>query len=388
MARHALPLVLALLSAACGAPGRSPQAGPAGTTTPERHGARGDGVTDDTAALQAAFDSHARVELRAGATYLVRNLVVPATPHWTLEGRGATLKKAPGGDPHYLLASARYLANRPEAQPPVWIRDLRLDAAGVAAHALVHQSWSGEVADVEAWGATSHGILLTAETRDGTPFPESTLVNTRWRGLRVHHNGGHGFYARDRRHRNRVTDGYLEGSYLYANAGYGVRLDAGAGWKVTVNTYGNGGGVVLGTAGLGTRVTSCYLDDGRGPELAEPLPTGERHSYAFFVETHILAGQVTLADSTVTGPVGASGRGTHPPAMVRSLGNTFHAAGHRQGYLYNPSHEADRVLVSVGDTFETTAPFRSPPGAPAAPRFAVRQAWVQPLGRFLEGEQP
>ena len=58
----------------------------------KRYGAVGDGVTDDTADLQAAFDANENVYLENGETYLCGQLTLSNNQRLTIHGNGATIK--------------------------------------------------------------------------------------------------------------------------------------------------------------------------------------------------------------------------------------------------------------------------------------------------------
>lgn len=81
-------------TAAAGARDAVVVAGARGDIPVERFGAVGDGVTDDTAALQQALDTvptGSILRLRAGATYLHSDVLRVRTPGLTVLGRGATV---------------------------------------------------------------------------------------------------------------------------------------------------------------------------------------------------------------------------------------------------------------------------------------------------------
>jgi hypothetical protein len=61
---------------------------------PEKYGAVGDGVTDDTAALKLWIASGLNLALTPGKTYLHRNQITFQTAGQVLNGNGATLKRA------------------------------------------------------------------------------------------------------------------------------------------------------------------------------------------------------------------------------------------------------------------------------------------------------
>src|SRR5262245_47543746 len=54
--------------------------------------------------------------------------------------------------------------------------------------------------------ARQSGILIAAQTKDGSGFERETLVENRLLGIKSWQNAGHGLEVRDRA-RNKVTDG-------------------------------------------------------------------------------------------------------------------------------------------------------------------------------------
>lgn len=99
-------------------------------------GARGDGRTDDTAAIQRAVDAAARtggVVKFPPATYMVTRVMLPAGI--TLDGPGATLKRPPaprGGRLEKfsrMLTTTGRLWDSDADSPPLVIRGLRLDGS-------------------------------------------------------------------------------------------------------------------------------------------------------------------------------------------------------------------------------------------------------------------
>ena len=77
-------------------------------TTPEEHGAAGDGVTDDRAAIQEAIDSGKPVLFKKGAVYAIsldpvtfRGLMIPSGT--VLDLNGATIKLIPAGYTSYTM---------------------------------------------------------------------------------------------------------------------------------------------------------------------------------------------------------------------------------------------------------------------------------------------
>lgn len=73
--------------------------GEAGYVTPEQFGAKGDGITDDTAAIQAAINTYYPVQFVGGKTYIV--LSFNLYNGCKLYGNGATLKRPNLKEPPY-----------------------------------------------------------------------------------------------------------------------------------------------------------------------------------------------------------------------------------------------------------------------------------------------
>ena len=164
---------------------------PTGTSRPEDFGARGDGVTDDTAALQRAFDAArtgTTVVLAAGRTYAHSAVLHLRTAGLHLTGPGT------------LLATA-------EATSSVWIEadDVLVDGGVVVRTATTTRRW-------EAWEQMGlrivgrSGVVLRSVTVDGSAaagiyvgngatafvLDHVTVQNTRADGIHVTAGANHG----------------------------------------------------------------------------------------------------------------------------------------------------------------------------------------------------
>ena len=346
-------------------------------------GAVGDGVTDDTVAIQAAFDASLYVELESDKVYMVTNLIIPNRRYWTLDGKGSQIKKISSADNYYLLASYKHVNNVAEAQSQCFIKNLRLDGANIAEHCLIIQNFSSDVIDCIFAYATGNGVLFPAETRDGTAFPLSSLVNSRFKIISFN-NGGCGFYSLDAA-RNNATDGtILQGSQFYGNGDYAVFIEAGAGWDVHCRTYGNGGGIGFGGHGQGTLVHDCYIDDGDGVVSALPV-TGLTYSGAVFALAALGGTQnqgiLPVSNCHISGPVSHAGSGDSPPYGIWSENNSYRA----DGYLYHQYFSPSRKMFSVNDRFVEPNPLRFHNGSSTG-IIEFRNAYLQSEERFISGK--
>lgn len=329
-------------------------------------GAKASG-NDDTLSIQACWNYQSQcIDMSGSLEWCATNLVIPNRRNFELTGR-TTIKAISGGDTYYLCASYKHINNITQAQYPIRISDgICFDGDSLVDHPLILQSWNSDI-DIEAKNGLSHGFVLSAETRAGNTFPESSMVNNRLK-IRCHHNAGKGFYAKDAA-RNNATDGYiLPGSYVYANGDDGCMIDAGAGWDVQINTYANDGaggwGVRFNSAGKGTRVHDSYIDEDN----------------AVTVSAHIGVGLLKINDSQITGRVTSVGTGDAAPYGILSKNNIYSGDGH----LYHQFFGSDRHIISSGDSFETADPFRFHNGSSTG-KFKVFDAYLGAEDRFFTG---
>ena len=106
------------------------------SVSPEEHGAVGDGVVDDTAAIQAALDYAERggtVVFRAGATYKLNGPMIIGTGT-TIEGNGATVFKSSGATSDVVMTNKMYDKGYGGGGVDITIRNLRVlgDYAGTS----------------------------------------------------------------------------------------------------------------------------------------------------------------------------------------------------------------------------------------------------------------
>ncbi|WP_296253673.1 glycosyl hydrolase family 28-related protein [Pseudomonas sp. UBA4194] len=231
-------------------------------------GAKGNGTSDDTAALQKAIDAAAaagggQVEMAAG-TYLLSGAGLTMRDNVTLNGQGmgtTTLKLADGS------GQAKALLNGATAQH-TGASNLTLDANDANTTGSTSGWLNGSASDVrldgvEALNASAYGFDLRGQAsqidlRDSVAHHNAIdgviadrLVQSDFRDNTAYDNGGNGF--------NIGGDLNLNDSRAYANGLNGILIQEGTGVANAPSSLTVVGGDVYGNAGDGVKVQGADI---------------------------------------------------------------------------------------------------------------------------------
>ena len=331
--------------------------------------AKGDGITDDTEAIQNILNllkSNQTLIIPDGI-FRVKNLVIPNQWGVKIEFRGL-LRAIEGGDTDYLVATENYVSNTAEAGQAITLINPRIDGNNIVKNGLVIQTWNTLIDRPDIINC-QNGLKITAETRDGTKFSSSTLVNNIVNHPNIHNNSNYGIWVRDP-DRNRVTDYFVLGGFSYSNK-IGLYLESFAGALIDgVHTYGNSErSIYISIISVGGRIANSYFEDAEAINIADAI-----------------ANQfITLQGNAINGAVriysGAENTG------INSVGNIFKTA---QGKFIQKW--GSTTIYSTNDKFQASDPYvnvgNDGAGTSEAPNvFFVRNSNSSGIGlrRTIEG---
>ena len=328
-------------------------------------GALGDGVADDTAAVQAAVNASVANNLAlvfAPGTYLVDNLIIPDNAEYAsnpvpwkqrmprlLGQPGATIRKRAGGSALYLVASANWVNNVTHAQAPVIVSGLVFDAAGIARDAFVNCSYASEVDACHFRGATRFGFHEPATTADGSAMLNGRYGN-HYRHNQIYGNGGGGFFvADDPTLRCVISDAEFTGNFIYDNA-YNLSISQSAGWIITGNHVWN-----FGTPPAAGQATLSYIGRPRATTVQGNVFEGYGTQCAgLLLDLSTSGAAVQIIGNQFHTGLGLSATFSGGSGIAMIASNTFTGGDSK---IHHGTSDADCEIVSTNNIFESTSPY-------------------------------
>ena len=160
-------------------------------------GAVGDGVADDTAALQAAINAGGRVFMPAGTYLIAGTLDIPTSNLWLVgAGRRQTFIKASTAVP--VLRTTGFAAltgtGSVAGMNAVMFRDLTVDGNSIGTVGCQFYGWGYFMDNVDIYQCTGDGLYMEFGVQpggfagNGPNFPPECHIT----GVRTQNNGGHG----------------------------------------------------------------------------------------------------------------------------------------------------------------------------------------------------
>lgn len=242
------------------------------TASVRDYGAKGDGSTDDTSAIQNALNamsSGSMLSFPVGIYIVSASILFPGNIKIVGAGdsdAGTVIRVKTGTAlTTPILCSKDWYNNSSTSGNPVEISDIQIDGnsatSGSSAHGFVAMNYWSSFYNLFIKNVAGDGFLFTAQSQNGTHI-SNTCVEAKIRRLQIRTCSGDGIHIQDNGSGlNSCTDGFLEDCIVTATGARGINNEMGPGWILMGNhIYGTGtDGIGVGKC-YATRVIGNYID--------------------------------------------------------------------------------------------------------------------------------
>jgi hypothetical protein len=323
----------------------------------KQFGAVGNGTTDDTAAIQAAFTTAASA---SGSAVFFPNGIYIVSSTITIPGNTAVIGCGDSDSGTVIrvktgtalttpvLASADWYNNATTCGNPIEIRDIKIDGnsatSGSGAHGIVAMNYYSIFERISIQTVTGDGFLFSAFNQAGTHIT-NTCVEAKIHRLQVRSPGQNGIHIKDDGSvLNSCTDGFLQDCIVQSAGTAAIAVDMAPGWLISGNhIYGSGTAGISASKCYATRVIGNYVDGfGSG---SSTFIAGIDMTLIDGRGSHCIGNHVGFENGAATGPyrgIRVTGSGSNT-TICTIVGNTVNGGNQSSSQGYNISTNGSQI---------------------------------------------